>query len=635
MTGRIPEHLIEQIREQTDIVELVGEYVQLKHSGDNHLGLCPFHQEKTPSFNVNGSRQIFHCFGCDAGGNVFSFLMRMEGLSFPEAVRRLAARAGIAIETDQPSPRQRQEQLLRQRRRDLLELAARHYRQQLADPVQGAAARDYLARRGFKPPVIERFGLGYAGPAWDGLVRALTAAGADLTLARELGLIRPGREGRGDYDLFRARLLFPIGDLAGQPLAFGGRRLDNELPKYINSPESPLYRKSQTLYGLYQAKAAMRRERRVVVVEGYFDVLALSQAGIEAVVATCGTALTEEHARLLRRYVDRVLLLFDQDAAGQKAGLRALPQLLATGLQVQSLSLPAGDDPDSCVQREGAAAFEQRLAQAQSALDAEMERQLSAASSAEARSRAIEGLLTLIRAVPGAIERALHLQALAQRSGLTPELLQQQLEAPAAAAVTPARTERPADSSGPSALPPPPDEEPPWLAAAPLPPEPPEDLPPLAAPPAPAPAAPPDKIQLWLLRLLLQEKNLAGAVLQEGIDRLFAAPAARQLAAALIQAGQQGEDARPLLEQLGSGEALRPWCRQLLADGAPLHEDVEKSFADCRQAVRQGQLKQRRSALHAQMREAEARGDSAQQMACLQELTEINRQLKNRNGMSE
>jgi DNA primase len=372
-----------------------------------------------------------------------------------------------------------------------------------------------------------------------------------------------------------------------------------------------------------------------VVVEGYFDVLALSQAGIEAVVATCGTALTEEHARLLRRYVDRVLLLFDQDAAGQKAGLRALPQLLATGLQVQSLSLPAGDDPDSCVQREGAAAFEQRLAQAQSALDAEMERQLSAASSAEARSRAIEGLLTLIRAVPGAIERALHLQALAQRSGLTPELLQQQLEAPAAAAVTPARTERPADSSGPSALPPPPDEEPPWLAAAPLPPEPPEDLPPLAAPPAPAPAAPPDKIQLWLLRLLLQEKNLAGAVLQEGIDRLFAAPAARQLAAALIQAGQQGEDARPLLEQLGSGEALRPWCRQLLADGAPLHEDVEKSFADCRQAVRQGQLKQRRSALHAQMREAEARGDSAQQMACLQELTEINRQLKNRNGMSE
>ena len=261
MTGRIPEEIIQEIRERTDIVEVVSGYLPLKRSGANHQGLCPFHGEKTPSFNVNSTRQIFHCFGCGVGGNVFAFLMQIEGLSFPEAVRRLGERAGVEVPEEAPSPteqrrREEQERLVR-----INEVACDFYHRVLLEAPEGATARSYLRQRGYDGEVARRFRLGFAPDSWDALAKHLAQKGFDPELFRErLGLTRPGREGRGDIDLFRRRLLFPIFDLRGQVVAFGGRVLDDALPKYINSPESPIYHKGRTLFGLYQAREAMRRE---------------------------------------------------------------------------------------------------------------------------------------------------------------------------------------------------------------------------------------------------------------------------------------------------------------------------------------------------------------------------------------
>ena len=359
----IPEETVREVRERIGILDVVSDYVSLKKSGANYLGLCPFHGEKTPSFNVNPSRGIFHCFGCGLGGNAFSFVMRMEGLTFPEAVKFLARRAGVEIVERPLSHGEQQRRDERETLYHIMELAVEYYRSLLLSGKDADVARQYLERRGVDLTAADAQRIGYASERWDGLCRHLERRGIALGQAEKLGLVRR-RENGGHYDLFRNRLLFTIADIHGRPIAFGGRVLDDSLPKYINSPESPIYRKSEVLFGLDLAKQAIREKGAVIVVEGYFDQLSLSQAGVREVVATCGTALTPDHLRLLQRYAARLYTLFDADGAGQKATVRAMDLVLAEAFPAAVVELPAGDDPDSFVKREGPEAFAGRVAQA-------------------------------------------------------------------------------------------------------------------------------------------------------------------------------------------------------------------------------------------------------------------------------
>ncbi|MEA3465069.1 MAG: DNA primase [Thermodesulfobacteriota bacterium] len=629
--GRIPEDIIMQVREQIDIVDLISGYVELKHSGANHKGLCPFHNEKTPSFNVNSTRQIFHCFGCGVGGNVFSFLMRMDGIAFPQAVRRLAEQAGIDIPEDEPNAFELQRRKEREQFNRVYEIATTFYHQVLLNDPRAAQARGYIRRRGFDSDAVRRFRLGYAPSGWNALCEHLKQESIDPEQAKLLGLIRSGKEGRGDYDMFCQRLLFPIDDMVGHVVAFGGRVLDDSLPKYINSPESPLYHKSSVLYGLYQAKNEMRRQRKVVVVEGYFDHLALVQAGIEHVVATCGTALTGEHAKVLKRYVEQVVLLFDQDKAGQKACFRAMPVLLQAELQVMTLSLPEGDDPDTCVRREGFERFGERLDGARSAVDYHMEVTLGAAGdNAEAKAQAINEILVMIRQVPGEIERDLHLASLAHCSGVAPDLLRRQLERTVVYQEPERRTPRPsvAVPQNDEALAYAGQQEPYREDYA-------ESLEDSFYTTSPAhhavtPSAD-TRTQKWLLSLMMADEQVSHQAMEAGLESLFEDKHCRYLADIIYHAWQDKKPPGEWLLDSCEDQERQALLTQILIRGKEFpDENKEEIFSDCRLAVARGQLKQRRTELHTLMREAEHQGDSDRQTVCLQELTRINRQLKNR-----
>ncbi len=420
MSRRIPEEIIQEIRDRSDIVEVVGSYVSLKRSGANHQGLCPFHSEKTPSFNVNSPRQIFHCFGCGVGGNVFSFLMQIEGLAFPEAVRQLGEKVGVEVPDEKMSPAEEKRRQEFEKLARINEVAAEFYHQLLIESEEGGPARRYLRQRGYDSETVKAFQLGFAPERWEALASHLQEKGFDLKLVRDkVGLVREGKEGRGDYDLFRKRLLFPIHDTRGQVVAFGGRVLDDSLPKYINSPESPIYNKSRILYGLYQAREAMRREGTAIIVEGYFDQMALYRAGFHHAVATCGTALTNEHGKLLKRYADKVLLLFDQDKAGLSATFRSMDMLLPAGLSVAVVTLGAGEDPDSFLVANGPEEMRSRLDAAQPVLDYFTDVTLQQyGEGAEGKARAVELVIEKFRLLKSDIERDLYIKALAERTGL-------------------------------------------------------------------------------------------------------------------------------------------------------------------------------------------------------------------------
>ncbi len=429
MAGQISEAKINQVREQTDIVELISQYVSLKRSGANNTGLCPFHSEKSPSFSVNAAKQFYHCFGCGVGGDVFSFLMQTEGLAFPDAVRRLAGRLGIDLEEQEMSPAEEQRQRQRERLYQVNEVAAAYFHQLLMEHPGGDVARKYMKKRGYGRKAATEYQLGFALDSWDGLKNHLEAQGLRAEDVLTLGLIKPGKQDRGAYDSFRGRLIFPVYDLTGRIIAFAGRVLDDGKPKYINSPESPIYHKGSILFGLYQARQAMRRSGEVLLVEGYFDQLALHRAGFPQVVATCGTALTVDHAKLLKRYVQRVILLFDQDAAGKKATFKAMTVLQAEGVPASVIELPSGDDPDSFIQTAGADAFRQRLENAQGAMDLFIGDLLAkAGNGVEQKAQAIEEIVAQIANLNSDLEQDLYLQQLAQRSGISLERLQQVLK---------------------------------------------------------------------------------------------------------------------------------------------------------------------------------------------------------------
>ena len=445
--ARFSDDKLEEVRTRADIVEVIGAHVRLKRAGRNFVGLCPFHNEKTPSFSVNAERGFFHCFGCGAGGTVFNFVMRTEGLSFPEAIESLARRYGVML------PERGAEAGPGAGERDAAlranQIAADFFVHVLWKTPDGAAAREYLSARGVAAETARTFMLGFAPERPANLARALEKRGL-LAAAVRLGLVRQD-SGAGTRDMFRGRLMFPIRDGQGRVLAFGGRVLDQRLPKYINSPESALYSKSRNVYGLYEARAAIASTDRAIMVEGYLDAIAVWQAGFKETVASLGTALTVDQLRLLGRLTRNVLACFDGDAAGRKASLRALEIFLAAGLLGRGIFIPPGFDPDTFIKERGAQAFAELLASADLLVDYFLAEQAAAArGSLEARARAAAAVAELLKAVHNAFEFDLLARKAADALGVGEEVLRAEARRPARGGAHGAAARGPAAARPPS-----------------------------------------------------------------------------------------------------------------------------------------------------------------------------------------
>ncbi len=360
MPSLIADSFIEEIRTSSDIVEIISEYLILKKKGRNYLGTCPFHSEKTPSFTVSAEKQIFHCFGCQAGGDIFRFVMRMEGLTFPQAVERLAARSGISLPEEPVSPGEKQKQLRREKMLKLLGNAATFYGEQLL-AANGATAHRYLEERGINPETARIFRLGWAPPDWDNLLNHLTRQGHNPEELLAAGLVMARENKSGYYDRFRGRLMFPICDVQGRVVAFGGRVLAEGEPKYLNSPEGEVYHKGKLLYGINYAGRAIRDRGYAIIVEGYMDLISAHQAGFTNTVASLGTALTRDQAKLLLRYSDQAAIAYDADTAGANAAMRGLDILREVGCRVRVARFQGGKDPDEIIRNFGPDYFRQAV----------------------------------------------------------------------------------------------------------------------------------------------------------------------------------------------------------------------------------------------------------------------------------
>ena len=429
--GLIPEEIINQIRERVDIADVVANYVALSRTGQNLKGLCPFHSEKSPSFTVSPSRQIFHCFGCGAGGNVFTFVMKLEGTSFPDTVRELGQRAGITVPAFS-SGQGATDTAQRERLERLHQSAMKWFQRNLWETEPGQHAQKYLEERGMQRSTIESFGLGVSLPAWDGLIRALVQEQYSVADIASSGLVvakdqsgRRGTDASGYYDRFRGRLMFPITDLRQHVIGFGGRVMGEGEPKYLNSPETPLFNKGRTLYAFDRARDAVGRDSRLVIVEGYFDAIALHQAGIMNVAATLGTALTSDHLTIIRRFAKKVVLLFDPDPAGVRAALRTLDLFVGSGLGVTVISLPGGHDPDTFVREHGADAFRELQERAPSLLDFAVEHSLqrAASGSIDDRIRSVDEILRILQKTTHRIEQEECMRRVSERLGLNQQRL--------------------------------------------------------------------------------------------------------------------------------------------------------------------------------------------------------------------
>jgi DNA primase len=424
--SRIPRHIVDSVRERTDIVAVIGRHVRLQRKGQSYVGLCPFHQEKSGSFNVVPHKQMYYCFGCQAGGDVFRFLMQVEGLSFVEAVKELAGPAGIEVPEEELSAEEIRAIRQKATLYDVLEEAAGFYESVLWTRPEGAPGREYLKKRGLSDAMARKARVGFAPSGWTTLMEHLQRKGFDPKLALEVGLARPSKTETGSpYDTFRERVLFPIRDERNRVIAFGGRILQGDGPKYINTPETRLYQKSHVLYGLEMARQAISQKDRVLVVEGYFDVVSLHEAGFTEAVATCGTALTEHHLKKFRAFTQNVVVLLDSDEAGSRAAERILPMFLAAELQAWRLQLPGAKDPDELVRTEGPEAMERALSRKEPLVEWYIDRKLeSRGSNAMGWQRTVQELLPLLHHLPdGVVSR------IAARLGQPDEVLRQQVRA--------------------------------------------------------------------------------------------------------------------------------------------------------------------------------------------------------------
>ncbi len=426
MSGRIPQQFIDNLLARTDIVELIGSRVDLKKAGRSYKGLCPFHEEKTPSFNVSPDRQLYHCFGCGAGGSAIGFLLEYDNLEFQAAVTELAHMAGMKVPENQnynQELQQAQQQVLAQ-----LETAQHFYRRQLRASSHRQEAIQYLKKRGLTGEIANTYGIGYAPPGWDNLRKAMAQNSAQEKQMVNAGLLIESDSGKHSYDRFRDRIIFPIRNTRGHTIAFGGRVLGDDKPKYLNSPETVVFHKGQELYGLYEARQANKQLKQLVIVEGYMDVVALAQQGVTNAVATLGTATNQEHLSKLFHYVTTIIFCFDGDAAGKKAAIRALDisiPAMKDGRQISFTFLEEGEDPDSTIQKHGRVFFEELLKRSVPLADFFFDqlKEQHNVNSIDGKACLSKQALPMINKIPRGVFKQLMLQQLAELTGVNAETL--------------------------------------------------------------------------------------------------------------------------------------------------------------------------------------------------------------------
>jgi DNA primase len=571
LRGSIPEATIEEIRRRTDIVSLIGEYVTLKKAGRNFLGLCPFHREKTPSFTVSPDKQMFYCFGCSEGGNAVSFLMKLNRLTFPEALRHLAGKVGVVIPEKPMSREERERSTLTEQIRRVNELAAGFFARSLQSP-SGAGAREYLRKRGIGEAAIKAFRLGFAPDGWHHLLDFLGKQGISPKLAEQAGLL-VAKEGKspGHYDRFRGRLMIPIEDVDGQVIAFGGRVMGAGEPKYMNSPESAVYTKGNNLYGLAKTRDAIREKGFAIMVEGYFDLIALWNAGIPNVVATLGTALTRAQVDLIRRYTPRVAALFDPDEAGRKALARSLELFLAGNVHARAVILPDGHDPDDFVRNQGREKMEDLLAGALPMADYYIEAILGAKGTLEEDRDKLREAVAFIGRIENIAERNLFGKKVAEALDVDEQVLNAEVQ----------RT-----------------------------------LSHRAAPPADRPRRTAtgefDHLEMSLVQMMLEYPAKASVVADSGVIACFRTNELRLLAEGLLAADREGwaiTDPVAPVGALAEGP-LREKLLALLVQESPYPEEmIDRQLADTIRKIRKRVYKEKRHNLTRRIAEAEKAKD--------------------------
>jgi DNA primase len=430
---RIPPEKIDEIRLSSDIVTVISGFVALKKRGKNFLGLCPFHQEKTPSFTVSAEKQMYHCFGCGKGGNVFTFLMETEKISFIEAVRTLAEKAGIVLPQYQSGGGEEDEKPnLQEELYNICRAAAVHFRENMFETVEGKMALEYFKHRGFSEETIKKFGLGYSMNGWDVFVQYMKSQEVPMERLEQAGLARKRDDG-SNYDYFRGRAMFPIFSRTGRVVGFGARKIredDAVSGKYINSPETPVYSKSRILYGLFQSKEEIREKEYAVLVEGYADLISMYQAGIRNVVASSGTALTKDQIKLVRDYAKKIVITYDADSAGSKAALRGVDLIIEEGLEVRVVELPEGHDPDTFVREKGAKAFQELIDNSISFIDyvANTFEQAGKLETPEGQAETVRALVQIIAKINDELKRDFYIKQIAERYKLTEPTLYRELK---------------------------------------------------------------------------------------------------------------------------------------------------------------------------------------------------------------
>jgi DNA primase len=573
LKGSIPEDKIEEVRRRIDIVSLIGEYVTLKKAGRNYLGLCPFHREKTPSFTVSPEKQMFYCFGCSEGGNGVSFLMKLNHLTFPEAVRHLAGKVGVVIPDRPLSSEERERSTLGEQIRRVNGLAADYFAKALQSPA-GDGGRTYLRNRGIGAEAVSTFRLGFAPEGWQNLLDFLDKKGVPPKLVEQAGLAIPraGKGERGHYDRFRGRLMIPIEDVDGHVIAFGGRVIGAGEPKYMNSPESPVYTKGNNLYGLSRTREAIRQAGFSLMVEGYFDLIALWSAGIQNVVATLGTALTRAQVDLLRRYAPRVAAVFDPDEAGRKALARSLELFLAGNVHAKAVILPDGHDPDDFVRTQGREKMEELVARALPMVDYYIDEILGGSGTLEEDRDKLREAVAFLCRIGDDVERSLFIKKVAETLNVDEGVLRVEIQR--TRAHSPAQV--PAEQMRRKAL------------------------------------TEYDSVEMSLVQMMLEYPNKISVVAESGVLDCFRTGELKSLGEELLAAGLEGgatKDASVFVGSLSDGP-LRNKLLAFLVRESPYHEElIDRLIADAVRQLRERANKERGKILTRKINEAKKAGN--------------------------
>lgn len=589
----IPEEVVQEVLLRADIVDIIGDYVQLKRTGANAKGLCPFHQEKTPSFTVSPSKGLFYCFGCHASGNVFRFLMQHENLSFPETVRLLADRYGIHI--PESKGRQRQREACNPLYA-LHQAAATFFHACLVRDPAAQAARAACRQRAITQEMAVRFGLGYAPAAWDTLSQAMQKQGFSQELLVQSGLAVLRESQRGAYDRFRHRLMFPIYDRLGRPVAFGGRALESNdtvhVPKYLNSPETPIFHKGRLLYGFSLAKTALRQREQALIVEGYTDVIACHRQGITHAVGTLGTALTEHHVALLKGLVKEVVLVFDSDAAGGAATERSIGLFLEAGVRVRVVTLPEGEDPDSFLRQHSGEDLQHAVNDAVNFVEYLLTRasRFSELRSPAGRADCVARLVPLMRKIDNQVERWGYIALLAERLGVPPDVLQREMYG--------SRATRQPLPQGPV----------PGVARP-------------TRPPRPTPTSP----EYALLQMLCHEARFVAHVQSQLTPEDFQDTDLRAIYGLLLRlASQSGQTVFPHIVEAAANERQTQLLTQMAMEPVLSNPaELNAALQDCLTKIRRRDPKAQRQRIIAQLRTV---GDAAEEQRLLQEYNNLTKE---------